>query len=599
MDILWFDLSGDVLRKEYKAPYMPHALVFRNIVSFNLFDFCQKIYKRYKHDEEVKLTQEFIFAKMITLMNTKSHLHNAQKAAVDLMMFSNAPYVPWYFTEDYLIDQAPDFFTKRAFESVGKIGRYTGYEVRKVYIDLLCTVLVNPKTGEIDKFAMAKALLTVVNGHEVYKHCCEQGFVKKDVVLLGLYEFIHRELLEKDSPISLASLTNVIYSQVSEKSQSLLMFKQYYAHDFEASKRYSREFLKAQNVADYNYHTSFYANTLEQAIKHADWEWFDQFFALYAQELGSDHKDVKDKLGRATVKRLESEHAPKIELQINPQIVKVDAKKAHAFAPYDVDLIDIDGVDTKDLFYLVALLEACEDGWELELNEQRIKYIFPAMKTTLRMLSRIITKKLIRIDMDYFDQIAEEDVNLWESYLNAPFSVNVKGLSGPASVMILTLKEELMRRGEIAEVQLHIWRCLARSYFFSSFYYYLDNVDDAWVERYSIPPEFEQRVLASKISGKKMSYVAYSAIKSAVGEHGMGKTHGYRHTRNILSFNLKKYMDYAENSAQDYSKPRHEKAPVFGMEKVMADLTGISYEDLYNCAPNLNALVGRAGADSE
>lgn len=586
-----FIIIGGPVKKEYKVPFVSSALVFKNIVGFCFTDFCKKIYANHKHTESVQYSPEYIFAKMMTLRDMKSHGHNARKLAIDLIFLMNYPYRPWYINDNQM-DQILDF------ESLGLDVHSSGYlklltifreKIKHPYLAIAFAMFSDNEAFEFDAVKFSEYLCLVMSNHTIYKHCRDHNLFDHDTVLLALYEVIHQDVLQCKGRFNFDQLTRTILKAVQQKSQTLLMFAQYLAYDHNEKKLHATAFLDAPNYSKtYGYAGSLYENTLRDAITHSDWTLFDKFFPLLSNYLGLEDSTVQSLLVGATTKRTEEQNRSSQANQPAPK--KPKSKQEHNFSPYLASAIDLVDVKTADLFGLITLLDAIGDKRGMYLIRERLKYIFPSEGAVFSMLYNLISSHIIKIEEKHFDAIPDSKVNLWESYLNAPFEVNVIGLIGDSAIISSLLKDELLRRSDNLEVCLKAWRELSHSYFYSSYEYYSGNVTDDWIREYEITEEFKQNISKAQLSCRKFSYIAFSAVKNAVSFHHMGETTGNHHTRNMMTFYLKKYLNLAETSPHDYSKPRMETAPVFQIEQLIGLVTGISPEDIYSHTPSLNLL---------
>lgn len=586
-----YKIIGGPVKKEYKAPFVPSALVFNDIVGFCFTDFCKNIYVCYKHNEDVQYTPEYIFAKMITLKGMKSQGHNARKLALDLIFLMNYSYFPWYINDNQR-EQIIDFEDLGIdLHSLGYLKLHTtvATKLEHPYLAIAFAMFSDNETFEFDSIKFSESLCGVINNHAIYKHCRDNNLFDHDKVLLALYEIIHEDVLLSEGGFNFRQLTRIVLSAVQQKSQTLLMFAHHFSYDHNEKKQYAKAFLDAPNYSKtYNYSTSLYKNTVRDAITHSDWMLFDQFFGILSKDIGSDNPEVQEFFKSAAAKRIEKQNNSS---QANkPEPKKINSKVDHYFSPYLATAVDLVDVNTKNLFGLITLLEEIGDKKGMFLIREKLRYIFPSERTVFALLYDLISNHVIKIEENHFDLIPESKINLWESYLNAPFEVNIIGFTGDRTIILSVLHEELLRRSDILEVCLNAWKSLSYSYFYSSYEYYSGNVTDEWIQEYEIPEDFKKKISGAKLSCRKFSYIAFSAVKNAVSFHHMGESTGNSHTRNMMTYYLKKYLNLAETSPNDYSKPRMETAPIFQVEQLISHVTSITPEDIYNLVPSLNFL---------
>ncbi|MBN6535352.1 hypothetical protein JZM39_06120 [Acinetobacter pittii] len=584
-------IIGGPVKKEYKAPFVSSALVFNDIVGFCFRDFCKNIYVGYKNNEDVQYTPEYIFAKMITLKGMKSQGYNARKLALDLIFLMNYSYRPWYINNnkrDQIVDFEEldiDLCNPKYLELLTSIAA----KLEHPYIAIAFAMFTDNKTLEFDSIKFSESLCGVINNHAIYKYCRDNNLFDHDKVLLALYEIIHEDILKSEDRFNFRQLTRIILSAVQQRSQTLLMFAHYFSSNHNEKKQYAKAFLGAPNYSNsYSYSTSLYKNTVSDAITYSDWMLFDHFFGLLSKDMGSDNPEVQEFFKSAAAKRIEKENNS--SQANNPTSKKLNSKLNHYFSPYLATAVDLADVNTKNLFSLIILLEELGDKRGLFLIREKLKYIFPSERTVFTLLYDLISNHVIKIEENHFDLIPESKINLWESYLNAPFEVNIIGFTGDRAILLSILHEELLRRSDVLEVCFNAWKALSYSYFYSSYEYYSGNVTDEWIQEYEIPEDFKKKISDAKLSCRKFSYIAFSAVKNAVSFHHMGESTGNSHTRNMMTYYLKKYLNLAETSPNDYSKPRMQSAPIFQVEHLISHVTGITPEDMYNLVPSLNFL---------
>lgn len=577
------------IKKEYKAPFSSSALVFNDVIGFCFSDFCKNVYIKYKHNDKTQYTPEYIFSKMITLRSMKSHKHNARKLAIDLIFLMNCSYRPWYINDIHdefvskFIALGIDVYNTQSF----KLQNDVITELEHPYIAIAFALFSDNDSSEFDAETFAKSLCQVIDNHSIYKYCRDYDLFSHDTVLLSLYEIIHKKLKSSKNNFALNQLTSTIYRAVELKSQTLLMFSHFFSYSQEKKKIYAMEFLNSLNFAKYyDYSASMYENIVSEAISDADWNLVDEFLPRLGKEVGLDNLRFIELQEKLSLKQ-EKERTP------CSQTNKMESKEKfeHHFSPYLTQKTDLDCVQTKDLFGLIALLKVLDEESGMFLRSEKLKYIYPSEEAVFSLLYDLITNHVITIEKAFFDSIPVNKINFWESYINAPFDININGCIGNKKTILSILYETIECRGDLVSVCFDVWKLLSYSYFYSSYKYYSQNITDEWIQKYEIPEDFIQNIYDADLSCKKYSYIAYSAVKNAVSFHHMGESNGDKHTCNMMTYYLNKYLDFAKTSPQDYSKPRMEIAPVFQVERLMNYFVEVNYDDIYNLTPNLEFLI--------
>ena len=377
--------------------------------------------------------------------------------------------------------------------------------------------------------------------------------------------------------MEIKALARLLSVNVTIKSKSLLYFLMHFTDSLDLKINLFNQYLKAPGYGTNEFWVILaYEDMLNSLIQYSKFDMYISVFELYS--------------------KLPNVHANSIEIyrdaltwlkEAEPQ---QDEKKPHIFSPHNCPIQQLPDMPTVLLIYLIAILESRDERAGLKLSHDRLKYLFPFEEKSLDVLAKLLKNKCILIESEYFDNIHGQKIDYWDSYWNAPFTLNISGLIGDIPAIRMILKEELFRRSDFATVGVTIWHALARTYFFSSFHHHMNTVTDNWTQKYKLDEEFEKRVHASACSAKKLSYVGYSAVKNTSAFHQM-KSHGIKHTHAVLNLNLNKYLDYAETSSTDYSLPRHQSTPVFKIEQLMEKFYGIDPFDLYNFEPSHNALM--------
>lgn len=429
---------------------------------------------------------------------------------------------------------------------------------------------------KMDEFC--QFFLQAISNTKFYKNCIKNNLFHHDDTLLSIYEILSNNL---DSKLH-AYANSIILNKVEKKSQTLLMFANYYSTNYEKSKKYAKDFLNYENFSTtYSYSKALLKNAINDSIDNSDWESFYDFSAELINLIGRDSPIIDELFNKAQNKQTSDAAQRKHREAL---------KNNHPFAPYSATSIDLRDINTKDLFLLINILKALGPESDLVLTDQNTRYIFPSDNIFKEILYNLLANKILKINKSYFDSISEEYLDIWETYFGCSLELNIIGFSKDMKLNIFLLEDEINNRPDIEETCFYFWKKLSYSYFYSTYNFYIQNINDDWIKEYSIPDDVEEEILKSDLSGKKLSYLSYIALKNTVSFHHMGESQGNNHTKNTLTFLLKKYLDIVKNSPTDFSKPRSDRAPIYEVESLINKLTGISFSDLYNITPNINHL---------
>ena len=167
--------------------------------------------------------------------------------------------------------------------------------------------------------------------------------------------------------------------------------------------------------------------------------------------------------------------------------------------------------------------------------------------------------------------------------------LNIIGVEDTKVISLKVIKEEILRRNDIGNGLIKVWKKITIGYFYSTLEYYLSNVSDKWAQEFSLNESTIQRLEKIDSSARRLSYVAFSSVNSTVGFHELQST-GSKHTQNMLLHKIMKYLDFIESGESDYSKPRFDKAPILSIEKVIEELLNLDPHSLYNEIPSIEII---------
>ena len=108
-----------------------------------------------------------------------------------------------------------------------------------------------------------------------------------------------------------------------------------------------------------------------------------------------------------------------------------------------------------------------------------------------------------------------------------------------------------LRRSDINDAIVNVWKEIVIGYFYSSFEYYLDKVSDQWAEDFVLNEDTKNKIEKISTSAKRLSFTASSAIRSTIAFHELDST-SVKHTQNVLLHNINKYLKFIEENQLNY-----------------------------------------------
>lgn len=396
---------------------------------------------------------------------------------------------------------------------------------------------------------------------------------KHDKILLYFYEYFHNLIKEKNNEI--LKLTSFISENIqTKKSQTLLFYLSYHQlnKNDKAAIEYANIFLDAENLAQtYSYQKSLYLNTINASIRQSQWEDYSQFLTLLKKHLGEKNSEF-----------LEIKKAGEIQYE------KEQQRLEHPLNPQKIKAIKLEDIPSKILIYLVTLIQSCGDDWGMSISEQRMKYTFPSSYLNKKIIKSLLINHYIKISIQDFNLIENDGLYSFNSFINnTRLHLNIHGVSDTKVISSQIIKEEIMRRFDLEDTIMAIWKEITVGYFYSSFEYYIDRVSDSWAHDFELNEATINRIENIITSAKRFSFTASSAIRSTIAFHELEST-SKKHTQNVLLHNINKYINFIEEDSADYSKTRYIKAPILSIEKLIDEVFNLSPETLYNEIPALD-----------
>lgn len=393
----------------------------------------------------------------------------------------------------------------------------------------------------------------------------------QNIQLLTFYEETHRILLDNShQPHTLEKLTQFVAHRVGEEtSQSLLFFESYFCIDRDPKRGIdiARQFLDAPNLSapGTSYLNALAINTARAAVKMADTEEAERW-------IGCIRDDVEVTKLRRSITKLEEKIEARVEHPLNPEHILPTA---------------LETIPTRTLMILCAFVDGCGDDWGFRTLNRGGKYIFPSDTITIELFQTLAISGLIKMSFTSFNALDDAALNEFaEIFWNAKFHLNIIGIADSRPMALPVLLEELDRRNDKIEAAWQIRKLITTGYFYNTFEYYLGNVDDSWAREFVLNEATTKQIKSSMLSGKDLSYIAWSSIRFAAGQHSIGSTNGNRHTCNTLIGSINRNFSWAnEGRYSNNTFERSKRQPILSSETLLEQIAGFTLDDIYNLPP--------------
>lgn len=518
---------------------------------------CEKVIL---HTEETsETTVDYYFSKAVVAREEKS-FQTERQAILNLIAFSDHPITPLIqsaLNQDKRYEFSEQIYT--VLSLVKNDGSHNPYmEIIKAFIlsgtKQQYTTYFNCLMGTSSSFNKELPIFDIN--------------ILNNTQLLTFYEVTHRILLDNSRQLqTLEKLTNFISNQVGEyTSQSLLFFESYFSIDKNPkhSLDIAGHFFDAPNLSGgcTNYLSSLAFNTVHAAIAMADIE-----EANYWVDYISD--DEKAASLRHSITKLEE---------------KIGARTNHPLNPEYIPPSSLEKISTRMLMILCAFVDGCGDDWGFKTLKHSGKYIFPSDTITETLFQSLAINGFIKISKSSFNSLDNSVLEHFNEILwNAKFHLNVIGISDNRLMALPILLEELERRDDKNEVAWQIRQLITTGYFYSSFEYYLGNVDENWAREFTLNEATIERINLSTLSGKDLSYIAKSSIRFTAGQYSIGSTSSNKHTCNTLIGSINRYFDWVDEGRFSHNEyERSKKQPILSSERLLELISGFTPDDIYN-----------------
>ena len=530
-----------------------------------LLDFCYEILNLAESNAGYKNSAEYYFAlSMVSWENKEYEKHRESFFILIFYFYNRIP--PIVF--DVSCNTNNLYFSERLNFLDNSFEDYNEIDCAHHYFKILFLFI---------NFGVKKKIGPYINGFKKIYDLIKSKNVNitklsyHDEILLYFYEYFHSFVKENNA--ELLKLTSFIQDNIVYKeSQTLLFFlsfNQLNKDDIKAIK-YANDFLLAENfAANYSYTKSLYLNTLRATIRQSQWQDYSHFLILLKGYLGDKHTEYLD-----------------IQKKGEEKYEKEQKRISHPLNPQNIIAIQLEDVPSEILIYLTALINSCGEDWGIFLNEKKIKYTFPSIYLTEKILILLLVNNYLKISNQDFNKIEEDELyNFYNFINNNRLHLNIEGVIDTKIISSQILKDEMIRRSDINDAIVNVWKEIVIGYFYSSFEYYLDKVSDQWAEDFVLNEDTKNKIEKISTSAKRLSFTASSAIRSTIAFHELDST-SVKHTQNVLLHNINKYLKFIEENSADYSKTRYEKAPILSIERLIDDMFNISPDTLYNEIPS-------------
>ncbi len=528
-----------------------------------LIDFCSLVIDQVKLNPALENSPDYHFSNMIVHWENKDY--ESHRISAFLLLMTIYDEVPSYITR--LMTEENEFILSERLLFIHLDNISEGLKLAHVYYKLIdCFIRTGAKGRNSTYF---KTFMKVIANK---KENSNYPLHHYDDILLRFYEYYHRVLIKNDNELN--NLTLFIYQHLEgEGSQSLYFFLSYFClnkNDQQAID-YALTCLNSRNYADgTSYNFSLCKNTIRATIRCNLWHEYDKWMDILESAVGGDNPEL---------------------LQLREQgecaINKALARHEHPINPTNVTPITLDSVKTEELLILLSIIDGCGGDWGIVAKEELLRYTFPSKEIANKQLINLLTQHILKISVSDFSSLKDDDLYNFDSFINlCRFHLNIIGISDTKTISLKVLQEEVLKRGDIKDSIINLWRKINLGYFYNTLEYYLSKISERWAQEFLLNENTRQRLENIITSARRLSFSAYKSVNSTVGFHELQST-GTKHTQNMLLHEINKYISFIEQSDVDYSKPRYDKMPILSVERQLYNLFNLEPAILYNEVPSI------------
>lgn len=583
-------------------------------------DFCRQVVAKYKKNRVTSFAPEYVFARLVLILAEMKYRHYGRKVSIDLLMLMNAPYRPWFICDKdpeaiKLLNGVGINFDSSVYDAFPK---YVVGAIQHPYLALVLKQHTNHGTGiksfyDLDAYTLVNNIREMINKKGFYRTCVEFGYFKRDEVLLQLFEFLvealdgHRlskygtavELFAKD-----------LHYALGRKSQ-LLILKCYSVGARSQCFRSSIcEFKHSKNYSTKNdYKVPFYRLVANVAIQDGDWSLFESSFELLKTILGEVDPIVKALERDAGAKRAKTEEAllpkPNYRTEIEQGLLLERAvadvsfmreveyyRSYHLFSPTYIEKARFDEITTQNLINLIVLLGALNNHKvkSLVLHRQAILSMYPDDSITWEALADLIAAKIIKLDLNAFEDIPIKSLNNIESYFGMRFKINLEGVHLGDPLSLQNINAVIKGREDQHASLLVVWRKYVESHFYEALREFSAKHESEFDQKFNVGTRFKINLRKNKLSASILRLVVYQSIARSAQKVSSSSAAKVFRAKNVFSLNLTRYLNEAEQGGFNDlpTIPKNPKKPM--VEQVLTLLTGLDESELYTLRPRSNYL---------
>lgn len=629
------------VKKEFKAPYVASALVFKDVVGFCFGDFCNQVLAKYQRSRAISLTPEFIFSKVIVYRFKKSQTACSRKKSLDLMLYMNAPQRPWFINDFDPVHLA-------MFEAMGIDMASQAYQAQREiiqpcfdhpYAALVFGVYSEKDVdagllGNFDACNLAKALKMVIKNHPEYKHAKTWKYFDHDAFFMQWLEVLDYSLgghLMPGHKTALSGLIVMLNDVVNEKSK-LMLYKTYTAFANPCDSIRLAAFFNAVNYSKIeDYDLAYCIEVLTFAKDRTNWGLFGYFYNNHCSVEVRKNPVVKrlvkiaeSKITHATsipdeallgdTKLSQSNYQKEIQSGLNFSNVVANAftanepqvysRTTHAFSPHYSYGVGVGALSTDLIVDLLTFLYAVlkqkkSQKTSIVLSPELLKGIYPDQNYAWNMISVLITAHVLKLDADFFESIGVSKLNCMKTYMGAEVQLNINEIFSIDHFSLQSIFSELKRRRDLSKMVVKIWSRLVESYFYAEVDRCVALSQCDALKNYEIPMHIKESLRKSELSAQVVCQVvekAFESTKASIeSSDDVVRVMGIKGLKDkpLLTYNLNRYLESAMVREMDDASMSAESHQSNAVLKILSALTGLPEEIIYSAQPhNIKLVVG-------
>ncbi|MCB3541505.1 hypothetical protein H5809_07270, partial [Klebsiella pneumoniae] len=128
-------------------------------------------------------------------------------------------------------------------------------------------------------------------------------------------------------------------------------------------------------------------------------------------------------------------------------------------------------------------------------KEELLRYTFPSKEIANKQLINLLTQHILKISVSDFSSLKDDDLYNFDAFINlCRFHLNIIGISDTKTISLKVLQEEVLKREDIKDSIINLWRKINLGYFYNTLEYYLSKISERWAQEFLLNENTRQRL---------------------------------------------------------------------------------------------------------